>query len=486
MTLLHCLRDTDWIGCVDFGTAYSKFAMVRAVDREELTKDDICPLAIGQAIGFANSREWLLPSVLYITEKNVLFGAEAESEALKALGSVREAFVSPKQYLSTYDLSDYDAPLPKEIDPTGKFTARKLLRLFMGHLLERAGAHAVSANLPWPVPLRVARPGWEPDRARVGERLLRDLVVNGFAIVDNVGPAISKSGGLELQAALSALDDADKESRRAEKDKTISPNMFKVGQYGRFSVPEATAAASNSNRARGRRVVVVADIGGGTSDFGSFMTPVSGQRTIAEVAGSSKILKEAGDFLDMQLVRFILAEAGYLEDHHASRGPSKRLTRQGRQNKETLFTQGALAVEINDRIIKVTLAKFLTRQEVEEFAQRLMDRFKHSLLEAKQCAQNNRSRGGFEPPIEIMLTGGGHSLPMVRALLENHGLPGLYTPRSPELLEEEHAFAFDTIRPQLAVAIGGAVKDLPTTRRLDAGLDDTVSATQTEESPHPF
>ncbi len=452
--------------------------MVRALDREELTKDDIRPLAIGHG----SAREWLLPSVLYITDTSVLFGAEAERQALRAQGSVRDAFRSPKEYLSTCDLADYDAPLPEGVDQTGKFTARTLLRLFIAHLLQRAGAQAESECLPWPIPLRVARPAWEPDRAKAGEKLLRDLVVNGFAIVDLLGSELSRSGGVELQQALSVLKEADEKSKQAETKKTLSPDMFMVGQYKRISVPEATAVAANSNRRRGRRLVVVADIGGGTSDFGSFMTPVVGQKTIAEVVDSSHILKKAGDFLDMQLIRYILSEAGYLEGHHTSRGISRRLTAQGRQNKETLFTEGSLTIEIDDRILKISLPKFLALQDVQDFGNQLLERFRQSLLKAKGCAENNRSQNGFEPPIEIMLTGGGHSLPMVQALLKSHGLPGSYTPRSPEILEEEHIFAFDTIRPQLAVAIGGALKDLPTTRRIGIGGDDSVVAAQSSES----
>ena len=88
----------------------------------------------------------MLPSILFITENAILFGDQAEQEAIRAEGSVREAFSSPKQYLSTYDLAQYDALLTKEIDPTGQFTARKLLPLFIARLLERAGAHAVAAR----------------------------------------------------------------------------------------------------------------------------------------------------------------------------------------------------------------------------------------------------------------------------------------------------------------------------------------------------
>ena len=484
MALLTYPRDLNWIGCVDFGTAFSKFAMVRAIDREELTKGDIQALPISVTSDYRGRNEWLLPSVLFITENAILFGDEAERAAIRAQGSVREAFSSPKQYLSTYDLAEYDALLAKEIDPTGQFTARKLLRLFIAHLLERAGAHALAKNLPWPVPLRLARPAWDKDRAKAGEKLLQDLVINGFALVDLIGPALSKGGGLPLDEALSALKKAEKVTKETEKAKVMSDTMFILSQYGRASVLEATAVAANSTRKRGRRIVVVADIGGGTSDFGSFMTPVKGKKTIAEVRGSSQIPKEAGDFLDMQLLRIILERAGYLPFHPAARGVSRRLLAQGRPNKETLFNEGAVTVEVNEKIIRITLDRFLADQEVLDFVQRLRDRFRVTLLKAKECAEANRSQKGLEPPIEIMLTGGGHSLPMVQDLLRNHGLPGLYIRTSPELLEDDQAFPFDGIRPQLAVAIGGAMKDLPTTRTVEISQSNSAFVAETENENH--
>ena len=122
--LVNCNRDTGWIGCVDFGTAFSKFAMVRAVDREELEKSDIQALPVGVAPDYRAANEWLLPSVLFVTEDAILFGEEAQRMAIRSHGSAREAFSSPKQYLSTDDFDLYDGYLRKEIDPTGKFTPR--------------------------------------------------------------------------------------------------------------------------------------------------------------------------------------------------------------------------------------------------------------------------------------------------------------------------------------------------------------------------
>lgn len=463
MTLLNSLRDPDWIGCIDFGTAFSKFAMVRAVDREELTKNDVHALRIGLGPDYASSNEYLLPSLIFITEEAILFGEEAQRIAIRSHGSARQAFSSPKQYLSTHDFDQYDAYLPKEIDPTGHFTAQKLLKIFIAHLLERAGSHALSQGLPWPVPLRLARPAWDKKRAQAGEKRLQDLVVAGFALVDQLGAALSKAGGLPHKKALAAL-------KKAEKATEANGGMFLRARNGSASVLEATAVAANSTRKRGRRIVVVADIGGGTSDFGAFMTPIKGQKTIAAIQGSSQILTQAGDYLDMQLLRLILDRAGYVSYHPAAQGITRRLLAQSRMNKETLFTEGVLRVEVGEEYVEITLPEFLNDPKVREFEERVRNRFHETLCRAKDCADRNRSAKGLTPPIEILLTGGGHALPMIQGLSRNPSVPGVYNERAPDILEDDESFPFDNVRRQLAVAIGGAMRELPNMRTLNVEI----------------
>ena len=107
MTLLNCARDLDWIGCIDFGTTFSKFAMVRAADREELTREDVQALPISIGPDYRGTNEYLLPSVVFVTEDAFLFGEESSRAAIRARDSVRAAFSSPKQYLSTFDIAQY-------------------------------------------------------------------------------------------------------------------------------------------------------------------------------------------------------------------------------------------------------------------------------------------------------------------------------------------------------------------------------------------
>jgi hypothetical protein len=71
-----------------------------------------------------------------------------------------------------------------------------------------------------------------------------------------------------------------------------------------------------------------------------------------------------------------------------------------------------------------------------------------------------------------MLTGGGHALPMARALIEEPSVKWTYAEQAPDLVEAPEDADFNIVRRQLAVAIGGAVLDLPMEVPAVRGLDD--------------
>jgi molecular chaperone DnaK (HSP70) len=424
--------------------------MVAAMDSDELQPDDIKPLYLVNTPGL---KSFLLPSVIFVAEGHLLFGREADQAANRAEASGRHALVSPKQYLSTHDLEDLDERLPADIDPTGKFSAKDLMRLYLACLLERAADDARQQGLPWPVLLRVARPAWKTERAEHGERTLKELVRDGFALVDQLGSALSAEGGLPHREALRAL------SRLTPMTPAQERNIFKLSR-GKASVLEATAVAAGTVRPTGRRVIAVADIGAGTSDFAAFMTGLPNRKVLAEITGSSRILDQAGDYLDMQLRRCILGKAGLLPDDPAARGASNRLRANARRNKETLFSEDRLTVELGEDLVEMTVQEFLADKYVTGFAKRLHDKFQETLKIAVKCARTHSPRG-FQAPVEILLTGGGRNLPMVRELFDIRSGSWLYREAAPDLATRPEDIAFQNVRPQLAVAIGGAVRDLP-------------------------
>ena len=447
MTLLDQPRNSSWIGCIDFGTTLSKLAIVRARPRDKLEAGDIKIFAIADRKRFPVGDARLLPSSVFIHNDAIVFGAEAEDAGNKS--SDRYTFTSMKQYLSTHDLTELDVPLPENIDPTGDYTARIALELFLAHLLMQANIVAKVARSPWPVPLRIARPAWETNRADQGEAELKRIVVQAFALADTLGQALIKDGGVSHEQVFEAL-------KKTKNVKADVSRIFKLDTSGSASVLEATAVAVASIRGLDdrRRFVEVVDIGGGTADFGAFMTGLPGNEVLASLQGSSHILRQAGDHLDMLLRRYILDQLGYVEDDFAALGASRDLRRRQRLYKEELFTKNRILVRVGDDALEVAVDDFLASSAVRRFADRLRETFLQSLEKAILAARyfslpTNRI------PVEIVFTGGGHALPMVRALSE-HGLGWDARPTEPDLKHWP-----STPNRQLVVAVGGAILDLP-------------------------
>jgi hypothetical protein len=64
-------------------------------------------------------------------------------------------------------------------------------------------------------------------------------------------------------------------------------------------------------------------------------------------------------------------------------------------------------------------------------------------------------------PIEIILTGGGHGLPMVADFASNPPLPWTYATPLRDISNLPNDPALQAVGRQLAVAVGGAVEDMP-------------------------
>jgi molecular chaperone DnaK (HSP70) len=180
---------------------------------------------------------------------------------------------------------------------------------------------------------------------------------------------------------------------------------------------------------------------------------------LAEIESGSNVLRKAGDHLDVLLSNFVLKKLGYDNPTDpAARGAVSDLRRRQREYKELLFQNGEVAIEVDDMPIVLDRTEFIESERVREFAALLREKFSATLTVACDCAQlfpNPRV------PIEILFTGGGHSLPMVTAL---EGVARERWPTSvatPDFAERSNDPDFQAVRRQVAVAVGGAIRDLP-------------------------
>lgn len=454
MPIAAATRHTDWIGCIDFGTALSKVAVVKAVARDDLTQDCIRPLPVGLREGFQPRSPFLCPSIVFIHDDRTVFGLEAETDARRGQIRGRQAFASLKQHLSTHSLDELDDPLPEEIDPTGRFTPRAALVLYLAHLLERAGAVAPLTNAPWPVPIRIARPAWDPNRAAAGEVALKQIVLAGFRLVDKLGSRLSAPRGIPNDELLEVIDLV------ATDASPVGPDVFRNDGQGKVTVLEATAVAAGAIKETGRRIVIVVDVGGGTTDFGAFMTGLPGRHVLAEIEGSSNVLRKAGDHLDMLLAAFVLQKLGYVPGDPAARGAENDLRRLQREYKERLFADREVSVRVVDDAYTVSRDEFLDSAGVKAFSEQLREKFSATLAVAGNCARAV-SRPLRRVPIELLFTGGGHDLPMVADLKRDADAIWTTSIASPDFAERSNDPDFQAVRRQVAVAVGGAIRDLP-------------------------
>ena len=459
MSLLDASRDRNWIGCIDFGTALSKVALIRRKATSRLGAGDIFPLAVGSREEIAAQSQYLLPSLVFVAEDRLLFGSDAQNAALRGERAGRQAFSSPKQYLSTHELDALEETLASDIDPTGHYTPRALLTLFLAYLLLQAQDAAKLAKVPWPVPLRVARPAWDRARAEAGERTLKSLILSAFTVADRLGESLSRSGGVAHADARKALAHGAV-ANAINLDRHRSVFEMESGS-GKATILEATAVAAGLVRRAGRRVIVVADIGAGTSDFGTFMTGLPGHNVVGEIPAGSQVLREAGDHIDMLMTRHILDQAGIDPNDPAGRGAASRLRVRQRANKEVLFNDGEVSVELNDDVRTIKLQEFLANRRVQEFSERLRSKFSAALEIGIECAKQYSPRRDRPVPVEIILTGGGYSLPMVADLAANPPIPWTYATSLRNISNLPSNPDLQAVGRQLAVAVGGAVDEIP-------------------------
>ena len=126
-----------------------------------------------------------------------------------------------------------------------------------------------------------------------------------------------------------------------------------------------------------------------------------------------------------------------------------------------LFNDGEVSIELNDDVRTVKLQDFLGTRRVQEFSDRLRSKFSEALMIAVECARQYSPRRDRPVPIEIILTGGGHSLPMVADLVANPPMPWAYTTSLRNISDLADNSDLRIVARQLAVAVGGAIEDIP-------------------------
>jgi molecular chaperone HscA len=377
----------------------------------------------------------------------------------------RERFESPKQILSEMADGALDLPPPKRQEPSQSLTRGDLMALLLAHLIWRAHAAAWQQLKIRSLPkLRFARPAWTADRALLGENQLQALFAKAFAIAGTLRDRLDNPDGLPIPHVRSVLDQIQSEGDLQRLlMRRIELGGDQTDCIDRGFVPEATAVAAGAIKPEQgrRRVFVIADVGAGTCDFGAFVTvPGDGRGRIKELPRGRRVVLRGGNFLDQQVIALLKDKAGLSDGVPAAVAPLAGLKREASRIKEDLFRKGKVTERLaNGQIVRADLGELLEREPMKDFGNELWGEFSGALSVAIEFL---RGLTDLPASIEIILTGGGSQLPMVRDFVARAQRESNYevtiTDAKPAWVTDPN---MSRLYAQLAVAIGGAMPVMP-------------------------
>lgn len=448
----------DIMLCIDFGTSFSKaFACVSTKD----PLPEIIDLPIGEYGG--NENPLVTPSEMIIDNEMIYFGGAARKLFDDSEASPSRLIDSIKQYMTlgadVANLAKIRVDSAK--DPDQRFFQRDILVLYLSHLMRLTERALEAKGHPINLRRRFAHPAWADNNRERNEREMTLMMAQAIVLARSLGDRLLEA--LPAADARIALDQLNGLKGELPIALVAEP------------VREATAAGAGAllgTPEHKREAHIIVDIGAGTTDVAGFYcvnNPEWDRPRVFEVSGAANAIKSAGNILDSALTKLILSKSNLMSDSAEYHRAAAFLSRRKRINKERLFEDGQVLVELpTGSVVEITVAEFLAYESVVGFTENL----RKLVTEAALRIAGDASR------IIFVATGGGARLPMLRKIaddgVEADGKRVAFTWRDPAPagLAEVYPDLIDPY-PQIAVAIGGALPMLPEQRRgIPSGLAD--------------
>ncbi|MDB4806908.1 hypothetical protein OAG89_02880 [Pseudomonadales bacterium] len=453
--------------CFDFGTAMSKVALVKDATAER-NYEDIKVLHLGTPGDQEEVSQTMLVSSVFIDGEGLLwFGQMAVKRS--HLEQNRKRLDNIKHYLSVEGdgLNSQVTSIfnPTDIDITyGDMVLAYLMFLTwtVNHCLEEEGE-------PRNLSRRFAMPCFGGRKSRDTAQLLGDMLGEAQMLADTFFQTLQD--GIPLAAFVDAVTQLRKTRH--------SYSFIKEA----ITEPLGVAGAIMSWKKRVDSLIMVVDVGAGTSDFSLYrmhFNEETGKSTALEVENSAEGITEAGNHLDGLLRGLILKTAGVNSDDDHWINILGDLELDLRDYKERLFLDGEVSVTLfNDQRVTITLDEFLGLDQVVKFGDslkvcrdRILNRVDPSFIQ-----------GAPHGALGLALTGGGALLPMVKALAEGTAqvndkeLKLVQTKEFPQWLQDDYP-DLEADYPRIAVSLGGARK-----RVIDRGGVAKVTAGDVKSAP---
>ena len=430
--------------CLDFGTAMSKaFAWDKDSDRP-------MPLRIGRAAGEPASPYALSSTIFISLEGRVFFGQTAVNHAAAADPERHQAFQSIKDILTVGPMTDLREPVSRPFNPDEHPISRKdVVALYLAFLTDsallalREDYQEDSRN----VPRSYTKPVFDQERDEWATNILNKCAIIGQALADRFSGQWANGIPLDdLRKVIDATEASTQEQHVVVESEVLPEPVAAFASRARKFVPGQSR----------RRLMMVIDVGAGTTDFAMFARVENEDgMNLYRIKNSVTTIRVAGVNVDDALIDYLLQQANVREGHLRHGAVRADLQRDIRLVKEELFRNGKVTRQlVNDMKTEAQLDEFEECPAMDRFRKVMKDKFD------KVLAGIDRSWLSFSE-LDVFFTGGGASLSMVTRLADQSVEIGgsVITPirarQLPPWLGEECEDIVDSYA-QLAVCIGGA------------------------------
>ena len=385
--------------CLDFGTAFCKAAVCAPGRAPKLLRiADAAHQGTGSPDG-ANPADYMLETAALISANAMVsFGRRAEN-ASDGGHPVWRGVKDPLTRASSPQ--DLDRLLPPRYNPTGTdVSVRDMIVVFLAFLTQAAlVASSTTRRADRSLVRTVTMPAFPADKVAWVNAELESLLAQAEAVGREFGDRLFTD--IPLREAIMC-------SRRARKSEvhrdlivegTTEPVASFAGRLLHFT-PQTQQFGN---------VIMVVDIGAGTTDFALFASGLKDRRmTVRHIERSHRSIPVAGNAIDAALVTHALSSADI-----ANRGDADEiraeLNNEAREIKEELFDYGATTRVLRDATIRLRLDEFLASAPMREIIRRLRSEFESVLRDVLPARHGGR--------VVVYFSGGGAGLPFLKQFL---------------------------------------------------------------------
>ncbi|WP_061039694.1 hypothetical protein [Vibrio coralliirubri] len=436
--------------CLDFGTAMSKATLI-SEETDDDAIEDIEVISLGIPGDQEEISENMLVSSVFIDDLGkIWFGqAAVQMSHIQPPDTHRQRLDNIKRYLSEEGLS---SEVGKQFNPTSsQITYEDMVLAYLSYFTWAMNQATSLQGIDKNILRRFAMPCFDKMKHVQVVNKLKQLLGEAQILADTFD--LQFSSGIELDDFLNAITQIRK--------KNLKFNFIRED----VTEPLGVAGSLISWQENVNSLVMVIDIGAGTSDFSLYRMKYDEKlkkSAALEIKDSNRGITEAGNHLDKLLQGVILNKADIRQGNPLYLNTFGALNLHLRDYKEALFRDGFISATLfNGDVVEITLDEFMALPQVESFSK--------SLKECMQEILNNISpsfvHAAPNNALAVALTGGGAQLPMVKVLangtISAHGktLNLVQTQEFPQWLAAEYP-ELEQDYSRIAVSLGGARKNI--------------------------